>query len=50
MTQRDPAKPLPMLWETTGGSVITGESSLTGALRELEEETGLLARPEELRF
>lgn len=50
MTQRDPVKPLPMLWETTGGSVIAGESSLTGALRELEEETGLLARPEELRF
>lgn len=50
LTQRDPQKTLPLLWEGTGGSVTAGESSLMGAVRELEEETGLIVKPEELRF
>ncbi|MCL2342628.1 MAG: GNAT family N-acetyltransferase [Firmicutes bacterium] len=29
------------LWETTGGSVVAGEDSLTAALRETKEELGL---------
>lgn len=30
-----------LLWERTGGSVLAGETSLQGALREVEEELGL---------
>ncbi|TAA69734.1 NUDIX hydrolase [Planococcus salinarum] len=49
LTQRDPVKTYPLLWEITGGSITAGESSLEGAVRELEEETGLLAAPEQLK-
>ena len=31
----------PLLWECVGGSVLKGESSLQGALREVKEEVGL---------
>ncbi|MGI2329016.1 NUDIX hydrolase [Planococcus sp. YIM B11945] len=48
LTQRDPLKTHPLLWETTGGSLTAGETSAIGALRELEEETGLKAAEEEL--
>lgn len=50
LTQRDPVKTYPLLWETTGGSITAGESSLQGALRELEEETGLKASEKELEL
>jgi len=50
ITQRDPAKTYPLLWECTGGSVTAGETSLIGAVRELEEETGLCANPQELHL
>ena len=40
----------PNLWECTGGSVLAGEESLPGAVRELFEETGIRAAPEELRY
>jgi len=49
LTQRDPVKSFPLLWEITGGSITVGESSLEGAVRELEEETGLLAAPKQLK-
>ncbi len=50
-THRSPEKPLfPGMWENTGGSVLAGETSLQGAVRELKEETGLTAAPEELAF
>lgn len=49
LTQRDPVKTYPLLWEITGGSITAGESSVEGAVRELEEETGLLAAPDQLR-
>lgn len=50
-THRSPEKPIfPGMWENTGGSVLAGETSLQGAIRELEEETGLAAEPEELTF
>lgn len=49
LTQRDPVKSYPLLWEITGGSITAGESSVEGAVRELEEETGLLAAPEQLK-
>lgn len=44
VTLRDAAKPsYPNLWENTGGAVLSGETSLEGAMRELKEETGLIA-------
>lgn len=50
LTQRDEAKSHPLLWESTGGSVNAGETSLQGAIRELNEETGLSVTAEELQF
>lgn len=41
LSRRDPCKPFGLLWECTGGSVVAGEDSPTGALREVEEEVGL---------
>lgn len=41
MSQRHPDKPYPKCWECTGGSVLVGESSLQGAVREVAEELGL---------
>jgi isopentenyldiphosphate isomerase len=42
LTQRSPQKDLcPMKWECTCGSIIIGEDSFTGALREVEEEIGI---------
>ncbi len=50
-THRSPEKALfPGMWENTGGSVLAGETSLQGAVRELKEETGLIAASEELTF
>lgn len=40
----------PGVWENPGGGVLAGETSLDGAIRELWEETGLQAKPEDLRF
>lgn len=31
----------PLMWETVAGSVVSGEDSLTGVLREVKEEIGL---------
>ena len=39
----------PNLWATTGGSAISGEDALTAARRELGEELGYQATPEELQ-
>lgn len=38
ISKRHPNKHFPNLWECTGGSVLAGESSLQGALRETKEE------------
>ena len=45
LTQRDPQKPaFPGCWElSAGGSVLAGETALSGAMRELREETGIQA-------
>lgn len=50
LMKRDPTKPLyPNMWEATaGGSALKGESDVEGALRELREETGIVA--EKLEF
>ena len=34
------------MWESTGGSALAGDDSLTAALREVREETGLILEPE----
>lgn len=41
ISKRAPNKLFPNMWECTGGAVITGENSLQGALREVEEELGI---------
>ncbi|MED4554797.1 NUDIX domain-containing protein [Lysinibacillus capsici] len=41
LTKRHPNKHYPHLWECPGGSIVTGESSLDGAIREVEEEIGI---------
>ena len=50
LTQRHPSKPMGLLWECTMGSVVVGEESLDGAVRELAEETGICARKEDLIY
>ena len=46
ISKRTPNKHYPLLWEPTGGSVLAGEDSLTGALRESREELGVELSPE----
>lgn len=42
ISQRSPDKSeLPLMWECVGGSVLSGEDSLGGALREVKEEVGI---------
>lgn len=41
ITKRAPNKGFPNMWECTGGSALAGDDSLSAALRELKEETGL---------
>lgn len=41
LTKRHPSKPHPNLWECTGGSVLAGENSFQGAIREVKEEIGI---------
>ncbi len=48
ISQRSADRPVfPLMWECVGGSVIKGEDSLTGALRETQEEVGLILSPED---
>ena len=46
LTKRSPNKGYPNMWETTGGSAVAGDNSLTAALREVKEETGITLLPE----
>ena len=49
LTLRHPDKDkYPNFWENTGGSVLSGEKSKEGAVRELFEETGLVVDESEL--
>ncbi len=44
LMQRDPCKSYPNMWEATaGGAALQGESPLDCAMRELREETGIVA-------
>lgn len=47
ISQRSANRPtFPLMWECVGGSVLMGESSIDGALREVKEEVGLDLEPE----
>lgn len=46
LTKRAPNKGFPNTWETSGGAAQAGDDSLSAALREVREETGLIALPE----
>lgn len=49
LTRRAACKGMyPGWWEVTGGSGVAGEDSLTAARRELYEETGIDAAPEDM--
>jgi 8-oxo-dGTP diphosphatase len=50
LTQRHPDKPWGNYWECTVGSVIAGEDSLSGAKRELIEETGIKIPDKQIVF
>jgi len=51
LTLRHPdKKEYPNFWENTGGSVLAGETNNEGAIRELFEETGIIANQNELFF
>ncbi len=44
------AKKCPNMWETASGGAIAGDDALEGALREVEEELGIKASKESIRF
>ena len=47
ISQRAASRPTcPLMWECVGGSVLAGETSLEGALREAKEEVGLDLSPD----
>lgn len=50
LTQRVPQKTSGGKWECSGGCAISGETSLTAAARELFEETGIRATPDEIKL
>lgn len=46
ISQRSATRPTyPLMWECVGGSVLKGESSIEGAVREVKEEVGLNLEP-----
>lgn len=51
ISQRAADRPTyPLMWECVGGSVIKGETSLEGAVRETKEEVGIDLEPEQGRL
>lgn len=48
-TQRAKNKTNPLKWEVTGGSVLAGETPIEGAVRELNEETGIECDESQIR-
>lgn len=49
LSQRHPDKSYPLRWECTGGAVLSGEDSFDGALREVNEELGIILNPKDGR-
>ncbi|ERJ13258.1 NUDIX hydrolase [Haloplasma contractile] len=50
VTKRHPMKTFPLHWETSGGSVLKGETIYQGAIRELKEETGIMVEENDLQL
>ena len=50
LTKRAPNKGFPNTWETSGGAAQAGDDSITAALREVREETGLVAFAENAKL
>ena len=51
ITQRDSSKAVyPLKWENPGGAVVKGEMPLSGAIRELREETGIVVEEKQLQL
>ena len=50
LTRRAPGKSFAGTWENSGGSAKAGETSLQAIVRELYEETGIQASPEEFEL
>ena len=50
LTRRAPEKSFPGTWENSGGAAKAGEDSRTAIARELWEETGIRAEPEEFEL
>ena len=50
MTRRAPEKSFAGTWENSGGVAQAGESSIQAIVRELREETGIVAAPEEFEL
>ncbi len=50
LTRRAPEKTYAGTWENSGGAAQAGESSLEAITRELQEETGIIASPEEFEL
>ena len=50
LTRRAPEKTAAGTWENSGGAVKAGEDSLSAIVRELYEETGIRANPEEFEL
>jgi 8-oxo-dGTP pyrophosphatase MutT (NUDIX family) len=50
ITKRAPEKGYGGMWENTGGAAVAGDDSLTAAVRELKEETGLDIAPQNGRL
>ena len=46
ISKRAPNKGYPNMWECTGGSAVSGDDSVAAAIREVKEEIGLDAKPE----
>ena len=50
LTRRAPGKSFAGTWENSGGAVKAGENSRSAIARELFEETGIQAAPDEFEF
>ncbi len=50
LTRRAPGKSFAGTWENSGGAAKAGETSLEAIVRELYEETGIQASPEEFEL
>lgn len=50
LTRRAPGKSFAGTWENSGGAAKAGETSLQAIVRELWEETGICAQPEEFEL